>query len=227
MRKNGSRLISLGRYRTTDLFLFAVLLVVFDLLSHYAIILLPAGAGYVFALTVPMTVLVMMRWGWWSAFFAVGDAIVLTLINNPSSWQTYLSYGIGGASMLLLLIPLRFIDKQKIAKKWYFTALFFLTAWFLDNFVCSLVQLICGVKFAVALSTNFGFGLNGMLSLAIGMVLLMVLRKLDGMFEDQIQYLKRIDRERKEMMRRDEFGDEPIEIDEETISILNRRDEEL
>ena len=45
------------------------------------------------------------------------------------------------------------------------------------------------------------------------------------MFEDQKNYLKRLERERKEKMERDNFGDEPIEIDEETMSILKRHND--
>ena len=36
MRKNGSRMISIRQYRLTDLFLFAVILVVFELVVHFA-----------------------------------------------------------------------------------------------------------------------------------------------------------------------------------------------
>lgn len=228
MRKNGSRLISLGRYRATDLFLFAVILVIFDLLVHFATKwLADASSVYVFALTVPIVLVVMMRWGWQAIFFALGDAILLTVLNNPAVWQSYVTYGVGNAAILLLLIPLRYIGKQKIAGKWYLTALFVVLGWIISNLVCSAMQSIFGVGFVAAITANITFGINGFLSLAIGIVLLLILRKLDGMFEDQISYLKRLDAERRERMRIDEFGETPVEIDEDTLSILKKRDEEL
>lgn len=228
MRKNGSRLISLKQYRATDLFLFAAILIIFDLFAHYATVwLADAATVYMFALTVPIVLLVMMRWGWMAIFFAVGDAILLTVLNNPTVWQSYLSYILGNSAMLLLLIPLRFIGKQKIAGKWYFSTLFVICGWILSNFVCSLVQWICGEGLFTSLLANMSFGINGLLALAIGIVLILILRRLDGMFEDQITYLKRLDAERKEKMRIDEFGEVPIEIDEDTLSILRKRDEEL
>lgn len=227
MRKNGSRLISLKRYRATDLFLFAVILVIFDLLVHFATKwLADAATIYMFALTVPIVLLIMMRWGWQAIFFAVGDAVLLTVLNNPAAWQSYLSYGLGNASLLLLLFLMRSIGKQKIAGKWYLTALFVVLGWIISNLVCTVVQWICGVGFVAALLSNISFGANGLLALVIGVVLLLILRRLDGMFEDQKHYLKRLDDERKEKMRIDEFGDEPIEIDEDTLSILKRRDDE-
>lgn len=228
MRKNGSRLISLQRYRATDLFLFAVILVIFDLLVHFATLwLADAASVYMFALTVPIVLLVMIRWGWQAIFFAVGDALLLTALNNPTVWQSYFAYSIGNAAILLLLIPVHLIGKQKIAGTWYLTALFVVLGWIISNLVCSVVQCIFGVSFVAALLANISFGVNGLLALAIGMVLLLILRKLEGMFEDQIHYLKRLDEERKEMMRIDEFGEVPIEIDEDTLSILMKRDEEL
>lgn len=227
MRKNGSRLISLGRYRATDLFLFAVILAIFDLLAYLAIRLMPNGAMYVFTLTVPIVLLMMMRWGWWCVLYAIFDGVVISALNSPTVWQNYLSYTIGNLAILLLLIPLHYIGKQRIAGKWYFTALFVVFGWLLMNLVTSFVQFICGEGFLSSLLGNLGLGLTGFLSLAIGIVLLLVLRRLDGMFEDQIHYLKRLDKERREMLELDEFGQTPVEIDEDTLSILKKRDEEL
>ena len=227
MRKNGSRLISLKRYRATDLFLFAIILIIFDLLSHFVTILMPAGVLYMFTLTVPIVLLILVRWGWWGVFFAIGDGILLSVLKSPSVWQSYVAYTAGNSAMLLLLIPLHYIGKEKIAGKWHLTALFVVLGWIISNLVCSTMQCIFGVGFVKALLANISFGVNGLLSLAIGMALVLILRKLDGMFEDQIHYLKRLDRERQEKMRADEFGDAPVDIDEDTLSILKKRDEEL
>jgi hypothetical protein len=47
------------------------------------------------------------------------------------------------------------------------------------------------------------------------------------MFEDQKSYLLRKKRERDEQSRIDTYGDEPIDIDGESLSILNKRDNDL
>lgn len=228
MRKNGSRLISLRQYKATDLFLFAIILIIFDLLSRLATAWLADEVTlYVFSLTVPFVLLVMMRWGWVAIFYAIGDAVLLTALNNPTVWESYLAYILGSSAILLLLIPLRLIGKQKVAKKWYFTALFVLLGWLLLNLVASFVQFLCGESFAGSLIGNMILGVHGYLSLAIGMALLLLLRRLDGMFEDQKHYLLRMDQERKELARIDRYGEEPVEIDEETLSILRKRDEDL
>ena len=227
MRKNGSRLISLRQYRLTDLFLFAGILIAFDLLAHFTPRLFGSAAFFTFTLTVPIVLMVMIRWGWPCVLFAVGDGLFMSALNNTYSWQSYLCYSLGFAAITLLLIPLKFIGKQKITGKWYFSVLFVVCAWLIMNFALTCFEAICGNDFAGMLVFNIGLNATGMLSLAIGIVVILVVRRLDGMFEDQKHYLIRKDNERKELARRDEFGDEPIDIDEETLSILRKHDDDL
>ena len=228
MRKNGSRLISIQQYRLTDLFLFALILVAFDLLSYYALNAFGASATFTFTLTVPLVLLVMMRWGWPCVLFAVLDGTLFVALRFPASWAMYLSYIIGYASVALLLIPLKFITKRKIAEKWYFSAPFVVLAWGIMNLVISAVESICGLTaFADALAANFGMGYTGLMSLAAALAVILVMRRLDGMFEDQRAYLKRLDDERKERMRVDEFGEAPVEIDEDLLKALKKKDDEL
>lgn len=222
MRKNGSRLISVKQYRTTDLFIFAVIVVIFDLLMHYTPTLFSGEIIFSFCLTVPITLLIMIRWGWCSVFFAIGDALLLTVLNNPSVWQSYLCYGVGNASLMLLLIAAKYIGKKKITSTWYFTALFFVCGWVLQNLTISVMNAVCGLPFVSYLASNFGFGITGLLSLAMGLVITLVMRKLDGMYEDQIEYLKRLKGEREEKQRLAERGEDVLEFDEESFDILNK-----
>lgn len=227
MRKNGSRLISFQQYRLTDSVIFALILAAFDLIAYGALSLFDGNAYFTFSMTLPITLLVMMRWGWQSVFYAVADGLMLSLLYNRTVWQSYLSYAAGGAALMLILIPFKLIGKQRIRDKWYLSAAAVIVGWLIMNFTITVVQALCGSSFAAVASYNFGVGLTGLMSLAAGLVVILVLRRLDGMFEDQKHYLLRLDKERKERMRRDEFGDEPIEIDDETISILNKKDNGL
>lgn len=222
MRKNGSRLISVKQYRATDLFIFAVILVIFDLLMHFAPMLFSGQIVFSFCLTVPITLLIMIRWGWCSVFFAIGDALLLTIINNPSVWQSYLCYGVGNASLMLLLVVVKFAGKKKIASKWYFTTLFFVCGWVVQNLTISVMNAICGFSFVSYLASNFGFGITGALSMAMGLVITLVLRRLDGMYEDQMEYLKRLKGERDEKQRLAERGEDVLEYDEEDFEILKK-----
>lgn len=228
MRKNGSRLISFKQYRLTDLILFAGILIIFDLIAHFAPMAFPGGADFTFMLTLPIVLLIMMRWGWLCVFFAVGDGLFLSLLNNTAVWQSYLSYSVGNCFILLLLLATKFFGKEKIAGKWYFSVLFVVLGWLLQDLGITLMMTICyGGNFVPFFLINSGFGGSGILSLAVSIILILILRRFDGMFEDQKHYLRRLDAEAREMRRIDEFGEKPIEIDEETLSILRKRDDEL
>lgn len=227
MRKNGARFISYRQYRLTDMLLFAVILVAFDLASHFAVKSFGQGVGFIFTITVPITLLVMIRWGWQAVFYAVGDGLLFALLKSPSVWQNYIIYGIGYASVMLMLLPLHFIGRQKIVGKWYFSAAFVVFAWGLMNLCITCLQAIWGESFATAAAVNFGLGYSGLMSLAIAVLLILVLRRIDGMVEHQKTYLKRLDKERREQSEADEFGEEPIDIDDELLEVLNKKDDEI
>lgn len=225
MRKNGSRLISIGQYRITDLFLFAVILIAFELIIHYAAIALKGG--FLFSPMVPIVLIVMMRWGWPSVFFALGDGLLYCLLNlNADNFRPEL-FGIhiiGNAFIMLLLIMIKFMGKDKIAGKWYFSALFVVSGWIAVVLGRSIVAACFKWNFAGVILDQL---ISDILTPFLAIIIILVMRRLEGMFEDQKKYLLRKEAERKEKLRRDTYGDEPVEIDEESLSILNRRDDDL
>lgn len=227
MRKNGSRLISFRQYRLTDMFMFALILCVSELLIFFASkYWFKSSADYYVSFLLPIVLIVMMRWGWVSVIYAALGGVLACALGG-GSWQSYLSYGIGYCLVALMLLMTKFLGRDKIRGKWYFSLLYVVLGWAAMNFGASAVGAVCGESFIGLLAGNFGFGANGFLSLAAGVVTILIVRKLDGMFEYQKSYLRRLDDERKEKMRRDEYGDEPVEIDEESLSILKRWDDGL
>lgn len=230
MRKNGSRLISPTQYRLSDWFMFVLILGLAELLSFCASTYwFPNDAYFILSFLTPIVLLLMVRWGWVSVIFAVAQGVLYCALRGYS-WESYLAYAFGNAFVAFLLIP-RYIFKGKVNKqivsKWYFSFLFVLAGWFLMCFGRASISAMFGTNFGAALGAVCGLGDNGVLSLVIGEILVMVLRRLDGMWEDQKQYLLRLNEERNERMRRDSFGDEPVEIDDETVSILKRWDDGL
>ena len=228
MRKNGSRLISVKQYRATDLVIFALILLVAELLTFYAGKWFPGGALFTFSLMIPIVLTVMMRWGWPGIFYAAASGLLLCLLSLPNgvSGVQYATYIIGNAFIGLMLIPLRFIGKENIRKHWWASALFTIGGWLCvyigKSVVWAIAFAISPISGSTAVAGFASYVVSDSLSLFMALVVVLVLRRLDGMFEDQKSFLKRLDKERRDRMRRDEFGDEPIEIDEETLSILNR-----
>ena len=222
MRKNGSRLISIRQYRLTDLFLFAAILVAAELLAFYAPRMFPNSSDFTVSFMVPIVLLVMMRWGWPSVFYPIISGVLYCGLNKMEP-RMYAVYIIGNACISAMLLATKFFGKEKIAGKWYFSALFVVLGWLAVFLGRAIVSECFGIGFVAAVIGH----LWELLSLAIGILVILVMRKLDGMFEDQKHYLKRLDAEKKEKQRRDTFGDEPIEIDEESLSILNKKDDSL
>ena len=227
MRKNG-RFISFRQYKYTDLFFFALVLGISELLVFCAFrfwFKSTVDKYYVnFMLAIALTVI--MRWGWVGGIYAVADGAILCAMQG-GSWQAYLSYIIGTACIETVLLLTKFVGKERIRSKWYLTLAYILVGWVSVNFGIGCMSAILGENFLSSLVANFGYGVYGALPLGASIAAIMILRRLDGMFEDQKHYLLRQDRERKELARRDEFGDEPIEIDEESMSILKRWDDGL
>ena len=227
MRKNG-RLISFRQYKYTDLFFFALVLGLSELLVFCAFRLWfrnTVDKYYVnFMLAIVLTVI--MRWGWIGGIYAVVDGIVQCAIQG-AGWQAYLSYIIGNACVMAVLLLTKFVGKERLRSRWYLTLVYILAGWVAINFGITCMNAIFGENFVSALAVNFGFGVYGAFPLAGSVVAVLIMRRLDGMFEDQKHYLIRKDNERKELARRDEFGDEPVEIDEDSLSILKRWDDGL
>ena len=227
MRKNG-RFISFRQYKYTDLFFFALVLGISELLIFCAFKLWFKGAVDKFYINFMLAIVltVIMRWGWVGGIYAVADGVVQCAMEG-GNWQSYLTYMAGTACVLSVLLLTKFLGKEKIRSKWYFTLIYIVIGWVSVNLGISCMCAIFGNSFLSSLATSFGLGVYGALPLAGAIVVIMILRQLNGMFEDQKHYLIRQDKERKELARRDEYGDEPIEIDEDTISILKRWDDDL
>ena len=227
MRKNGYRLISYKQYCATDLSIFAVILLVAEATAFLAAKLFPSEALYTFSFMVPIVMLVMIRWGWQSVFFAVASG-VLYCVFNKGSFTNYIVYGIGNCFIMFMLLPLKLVGVQKIVSKTWSLLLVVAGGWLSVYLGRSTVY---AIAFAIApvaggsAWTGFaGFASFDLLSLVMALIVIWVLRHFDGMVEFQRDYLKRLGKERDDRMRRDAFGDEPTDIDEEALSILHKDD---
>lgn len=229
MRKNGSRLISVEQYRLTDLFLFSVILVLAELAACLAVRWMPGEAIYTVSFMVPIVLLVMARWGWQSVFYAVASGLIVCLMNLTSKYISgnhWASYLLGNAFIALMLIPRYLIGMDKIMSSWWATALFAIGGWLCVYLGRSIVWAI-----AYAISPTVGgtaasgfiiFFTYDLLSMIMAVVVMLIMRKLEGMMEDQKVFLHRKYAEKKDKVHRDNYGDELTEIDEEALAILNK-----
>lgn len=221
MRKNGSRLISFSQYRTADLFLFVIIAGLAELFSYAATIWFPEEAIFSFSFTLPIILIVMMRWGWISVLYGFESAIIYCALHSLS-WQYYLAYAIGNVAVVFTLVYLLPLGKDRVAKNCWLSCIMVVIAWIVQVFVRSLMLIAFGqASFIGAIIAMCGIRVDcGLLSLVMGIVTILIVRKFDGLFEDQKVYLIRLGKMREEKRRADTFGEELEEIDEENLSIL-------
>lgn len=180
--------MSLGKYRTIDLFILLLIMSVLELICWFALAKLSAT----FAISVCATValIVIIRWNAWGLIHAgLGAVLTVSLTNlfsgNGIEISKILIYGCGNLAIALELVYVRLIGKQKIYKGgWYlvlYTLIGFLSiclgrtlvAVFFDNpFLTFLKEQI------VAEALNFVFAI----------IILFITNRQDSVLRDQKEY---------------------------------------
>lgn len=222
MRKNGSKLISIKQYRLGDLFVFTLIAAIAELVCYYSRFWFPGAAYYTLNLMLPVITLVMVRWGWPGIILAVAEGALGCAIRG-SGWESYIIFMVSNAAIAIELLVLKLIGAERLQKRWYWAFLVVLSGWVAVNFTRTCIYAAFYGDFLVSLATWFGLFEGGLLALVMGELIILICRRLDGMFENQKRYLLRLKKERDEEQRLREEGEAPVELDEESLSILNRK----
>lgn len=222
MRKNGSKYISIKQYRLGDLFVFTVIAAIAELICYLSQIWFSSAAFYTLNLMLPVITLVTVRWGWPAVVLAAAESVLYCALRH-TTWQGYIIYMVGNAAIAAELFAVKLIGAERLKKRWYWASLLVLIGWVATNLVKTCMYAAFYKDFVSALKTMFGIADCGLLALVMGEVIILICRRLDGFFENQKLYLLRLNKERDEERFRKEYGDEAIELDEESLSILNRK----
>ncbi len=184
------RQYSFSQYRVIDLSLFAVMLLVFEFLIISATKWFPTEL-YTVSLAAAITAIVMMRWGAFAAIHAVLGGAVYCIFTAAAP-QQFLIYCAGNLLSMLSLLMIKFIGSEKIRGDVILSLLFALCTQVLMQVGRAAVAMLMGYSFSSAL----GFIMTDVLSIVFTMVIVWIVRHLDGMFENQKSYLLRIQEER-------------------------------
>ena len=179
--------LSLEQYRGLDLFFFSAMVFVLELVITLAASRWYPDQLYTVSLTAAMTSIVMVRWKGYGAIPAAvgGLALCLALGAAPKQFLIYCAgnlLGMGGIPVLKL------IGEKKVRSNAVLTILYGM---------CTLLLMQTG---RAVLSLLFGYGMRDAvafyatdsLSYVFTAVILWVARRLDGIFEDQKEYLVRL-----------------------------------
>lgn len=179
--------LTLRGYRSIDLLLFTAMMIIFEMLAVKATMWF--GEVYCISLFMLLSLIVMMRWGGWSVFTIVAGAVTFCLANG-ATWENYIIY-VGGNLFILFDLFWFYLGKVRM-REGYLTVSFVLCGYVLVEIGRSAIALFFGGNF---LQTLIGFLGTDLLSALLALLIIMISRKQNGLYEDQITYLKRINAE--------------------------------
>lgn len=198
--------LSFNQYRAIDLTILAILLGVSEaMIAMAAYKWFPLSADYTVSPMVAMVCIVMMRWDKFAVMHCMLSGLVYCIVAAQTPEQ-YAVYIVGNCGALLALIVLKAAGKQRVAQNGFFTIIYIVTAYAGAQIGRWIVAMIFGGN----VWDIVRFVTTDIISLLFSVVVVMIARKPDGLFEDQKAYLIRMDQERREEQRlhdHDDFAD--------------------
>lgn len=183
--------LSFKQYRAIDLGIMLFILAASEVLITYAATVWFPGEMYVLSPTVAIVCIVMMRWGGFAAVHAVGGGLAICIASGADFNQIAV-YSIGNCFALIALILLKALGKEKVRSKPLLTVLFTFIAFCGAQIGRGVVGLFVGGSMGDIVT----FFTTDSLSLIFAVVTVLIARRINGLFEDQLAYLRRTQAER-------------------------------
>lgn len=184
--------ITLRQYRNIDLTILLVIQTASQILIYKASTAWFADQLYVVSPVAAVTALVMMRWSGFAAIHAVTGGVLYALVAG-GGWQQVLIYGVGNLLCVAALGMLKLLGKTSIQQDALLTILFALCVQVLMQLGRSGIAAVLGYPGDICL----GFITTDVLSGLFSMVIIWCVRRIDGLFVDQKEYLLRVQHEQK------------------------------
>ncbi len=189
--------MTIQQYRAIDLLLFAAMLALFEFL----IVRFATGSFYgTVSLAAALTSIVYMRWSWWGGIHAALSGALFCLYYSmvggaqSVTWRDYAIYILGNLCSLLAVFALVKIGKERVRQSAFWSLGFALAVILLMQGGRMLLALALGKPSETLISDYF---LYDCLSILFTLLVTWIVRRLDGVFEDQKHYLLRVQEESK------------------------------
>ena len=170
--------LTVGQYRAIDLSLFALMLILSEKIIVTASTRWFPNEPYTVSVVAAVTAIVMMRWGYWAALHAALGGLVFCLASGAAARQ-YVIYCGGNLLGLAALAWIRAFGEERVRQDVFKSLLFGFST-------LLLMQLGRGIIATDAVSYLFT------------LLIIWIVRRLDGVFEEQIHYLRRVRKQREE-----------------------------
>ncbi len=186
------RQLTFQEYRTIDLCLFGLMLLVFEfIIVRVAVGNLFRDQAFTVSLAAAIASIVYMRWGWWGGIHAALAGVLFCFYYGGTP-QQYIIYTVGNLFSLPAVLWLKKAGAEKVrCGRWSFL-LFPLAVILLMQTGRAAVALLLGTPPGAAV----GFFSTDALSVLFTLVIVWIAHRLDGIYEDQKHYLLRIQEEK-------------------------------
>lgn len=189
--------LTFNQYRAIDLTIMAVVLALSEALATMAASKWFPQEFFSVSTTLTVVCIVMMRWDGYAVIHAAlgGGVFCLVLGASPEQFAIYCA---GNCGALVALLLFRLIGKKKIAGKFGFSILFVVTAYLgmeLGRWGMSLVVPNSGEGGAFKILVDLM--LMDCITLLFTLIAVFISRRMDGLFEDQRDYLLRVQEEQR------------------------------
>ena len=166
--------------------LFGIMMVIFEFVIVMAAKFWFPGQPFTVSLAAAITTIVYMRWGWWGGIHAALAGIVFCFFQGASP-QQYLIYIGGNLLSIISVFVLKKVGKEKVRLSTMGMTYPILVLLLMQT-GRALIALLTGAERASVI----GFYTTDSLSMLFTFVIIWIARRLDGVYEDQIHYLLRI-----------------------------------
>ena len=183
--------ITFQQYRSIDLTILAVVLAASQFVIFLASSFWYPEQLYVVSPVAAVAALVMMRWNGYAAIHALLGGVFFTALAG-GTWQHYVIYGIGNLCCVGALLFLKAFGKERVRKDNLLTLCFALCVQLLMWLGRAGLAFLLGFEPAACL----GFITTDVLSGLFTLLIVWTVRRVEGLFEDQKNYLLRLESER-------------------------------
>ncbi len=187
-----NRQISLSQYRTIDLTILTFVMVLSQGLIYFASSQWFPEQMYVVSSVAGIVAIVMMRWGAWGVLEAFFSGIAFVFFSHGTA-QHYLIYSAGNLLSALALVLFRIFTKERIRKSAFLSVVFALCV----QLLMQLGRAGMAALFGQSAAACIGFITTDILSELFTAFIVWIARRVEGLFEDQKNYLLRIQSEAK------------------------------
>lgn len=191
-----NRQISFQQYRAIDLSIMTGLMAVSQLVIHWAMSYWQVEqtgyivTGYIVSPVAAVVALVMMRWNLWAAIPAAVGGLILPWLSGGTMEQVQI-YAIGNLLSMAAMLYLKLLGKERVRANAVLTLVFAVLIQLLMQFGRAGVALLK----QHSLLACWDFITTDAMSILFTLVIIWIVRRVEGLFEDQKHYLLRIQQE--------------------------------